>query len=365
MIFIYNIIIFGTGSTADTVVDFLNKNVNILAFSDNNDLKWGGTFKGKDIVSPKKIKEFSYDYIVIASQFNEEIYNQLLDMNIKKENIFQYIKFLDMMFNPFEGRLYYFKREIDKVETLITGISYAMSGVKGSLLKRLGYNFSVDSQDLFYDYHIFKYILKNFKHNLKYGIIGLCYYSFQYDMSLSAMKNKTMIYYSTLKTSHNFKFNFDFDKEHSVNKNIADRILRKDQSGDYNLKVDMKTLADLNNKELLGKNQVEIDCNKKYPETVKENIQIFKDYLKLLKDHNIKPIVVVFTASKYYTEHFSQRIEDEFHSIINDVKKDYHFQYIDYFRSDLFEDTDFWDVSHLNPQGAEKFTKILNEEIHW
>lgn len=74
---------------------------------------------------------------------------------------------------------------------------------------------------------------------------------------------------------------------------------------------------------------------------------------------------MIFPASKYYTKYFSERIENEFRSIINEIGKLYDFQYIDYFRSELFTDDDFVDVSHLNGDGAEKFTKILNNLIKW
>lgn len=74
---------------------------------------------------------------------------------------------------------------------------------------------------------------------------------------------------------------------------------------------------------------------------------------------------MIFPASKYYTKYFSERIENEFRSIINEIGKLYDFQYIDYFRPELFTDDDFVDVSHLNGDGAEKFTKILNNLIKW
>lgn len=102
-------------------------------------------------------------------------------------------------------------------------------------------------------------------------------------MSLSGMQNKIMTYYPTLKTSHNFNLNLDINKDHSINKDIADKIIRKNQSRCYDFSTEIKSLADFNNKESLGKNQVETDCNKNYAETVKENIKIFKDYLQLLK----------------------------------------------------------------------------------
>ncbi|CDM68815.1 hypothetical protein CM240_1657 [Clostridium bornimense] len=72
---------------------------------------------------------------------------------------------------------------------------------------------------------------------------------------------------------------------------------------------------------------------------------------------------MIFTVSKYYTKYFSERIENEFFSIINEIGKLYDFQYIDYFRSELFTDDDFVDVSHLNGDGATKFTKVLNSMI--
>ncbi|WP_017810406.1 hypothetical protein [Clostridium saccharoperbutylacetonicum] len=58
-------------------------------------------------------------------------------------------------------------------------------------------------------------------------------------------------------------------------------------------------------------------------------------------------------------------MKEEFYSIINKVKEQYSFQFLDYFNNKLFEDSDFYDVSHLNEIGAEKFTRILNKDIIW
>jgi hypothetical protein len=168
------------------------------------------------------------------------------------------------------------------------------------------------------------------------------------------MKDKTVLYYRHIKLSHN-KQNIEQlldGLDESVK--IARLIL--------NFNSDNQPMIYWNNSnqiytlnETRGKEQAQLDCSKDYPETVCENTQIFMKYLQLLKDYNIKPVVVVFPASKYYTMYFSD--------IISEVIKEYKFQYIDYFRSELFADEDFRDVSHLNEKGAEKFTKILNEII--
>ncbi|KEI97149.1 chemotaxis protein [Clostridium botulinum A2B7 92] len=363
-----NILIFGTGSTSNFVTRLLNDNVEILAYVDNDNKKWRKHYYNKEIINPKYINEMKYDFIVIASQFNEEICNQLLDMGINKKRIFQFFKFVDLYWNMFKWQMDSYIKCEKKIEMLATGISYTSSGLKEELLNKKCFKFSIASQDLYYDYTIVKNIIENYKEktkNLKYLIIGLSYYSFQYDMSLSAMKNKVILYYEILKDAHHFKKVENIYIEYEINENIASKIFKKDKDGWYDLNWNTKVLKIIEDKSHTGKLQAKIDCNKNYPKTVEENKEIFKNYLKLLKNNNIKPIVVVFPASKYYTKYFSKKIEDEFHSIINDFKKEYEFQYIDYFRSDLFEDDDFTDVSHLNPKGAEKFTQILNKEIQW
>lgn len=363
----YNILIFGTGSTSAQLINLLNNEVNIVAFVDNDENKWGKLYYGKSIIKPIEINKYDFHYILIASQFNEEILNQLIDLNIDKSKIFQYFKFLDSLRNHFIQTYKSFLKR-DGMEVMATWISYVHWGLNENTLIKKVHKFSSASQDLYYDYKIIKYLLEEYPEkmsDIRYVIIGLSYYAFQYDMSLSAMSNKTLLYYPILKDGHHFN---GIEKTYSdieMSLSIANKVFNKNKEGKYILNCNRKDFSQIKDKEKLGEKQANIDCNKNYPETVKENIQIFRDYLYLLKIKNIKPIVVVFPASKYYTSHFSKRIEDEFHSIIASVRKEYDFQYIDYFRSDLFTDEDFTDISHLNPKGAEKFTIILNDIVEW
>ncbi|HCL4438285.1 TPA: chemotaxis protein [Clostridium botulinum] len=367
----YNILIFGTGSTCELILNVLNmEKVRILAFLDNDSSKWGDYFYERKIVPPSEIYNYSYDYIIIASQYNESIYNQLLHMDVDNKKVLQFYKFYNLLYNPLKRYIDTFYKKVEELSTIITGISYVRSGIDENGLIHKGHNFALGSQDLFYDYKIVEHILNSYKKNkIKYAIIGLAYYSFQYDMSLSSMRNRVILYYSVLGEKHNYKELSikDFNNQYNISKSICDKIFKKNEKGDYLFKWNSQILSNHSVQERinLGKRIAHKDCNKNYPKTVEENKIILKKYLKLLKDNNIKPIVVVFPSSKYYTKYFSKRIEDEFHSIIKQTKKEYEFQYIDYFRSDIFENDDFSDVSHLNNKGAEKFTKILNKEIQW
>lgn len=365
MIGIYDVVIFGTGSTSERLIENLNDNVNIVCYLDNNSLKWGKYFNKHIILNPDEINKIKYDYIIIASQFSSDIFKQLVSNNVCENKIFEYLNFLNAINSPFEYKINTFEKGKYEYKTLITGISYFVSGIDGDVLKEKGMNFSFDSQDLYYDYNIAKYILNNYENNFRYAVVGLNYYSFQYDLSLSSMKDNVKLYYPRLKKMHNLKKIDDNYNRLIINKRIADNIFQFD-NGEYFFENKLIPLTEQNvdlNK--LGEKQAELDCNKNYPETVVENKKIFGDYLELLKEHNIKPIVVICPTSKYYYKNFSQRIKEEFFLIMDEMKQKYDFQYIDYFESELFDDSLFYDVSHLTFEGGKVFTEILNDKIKW
>jgi phosphorylcholine metabolism protein LicD len=84
-----NIIIFGTGEFGKDAYRYyqLQSDIHIVAFSDNNETKHFTQFFDNKIIPPKEISLLEYDEIVIASSFDDEIYQQLLHLGIEKEKI--------------------------------------------------------------------------------------------------------------------------------------------------------------------------------------------------------------------------------------------------------------------------------------
>lgn len=361
----YKVIIFGTGVSSQRVVDSLNDNCIVVAFLDNDCKKWSES-EAIPIIPPIKLKNMKYDYIIIASQYNDEIYEQLIKLKVERNKILQLYKLVDYEINYISNAINKFLESKEKFEAIATGISYCNLGLKEDVFKKKCMKLTFGSQDLYYDYHLIKYFLDNYKekmNTIKTIIIGLSYYSFQYDLSLSAMKNKVMLYYNAIGLCHNNYAIENLNVEREININIANNIFTKNEKGEYIIKRKKVTIENNSIKAKDGYNQAIKDCNKNYPETVKENKIIFEKYINLLLTNNIKPVVVVFPAHISYTENFSKRIESEFKEIINEFQNKYNFQYIDYFRSNLFEIDDFFDVSHLNINGSTKFTNILNKLI--
>lgn len=82
------IVIFGTGSFLDKILRNIDRNkCEIVSFLDNNIDKQGGKKEDIEICSPTKLSSLKYDYIIIASQYNNEIKDQLLSFGIKEEKI--------------------------------------------------------------------------------------------------------------------------------------------------------------------------------------------------------------------------------------------------------------------------------------
>lgn len=180
------------------------------------------------------------------------------------------------------------------------------------------------------------------------------------------------MYYPIFKTYHNHPYDNKIINNYNKFHRVASNIFKKDYINSFysllrenhdSLWEDFVCRAMDEAGIEKDKWMVEKDCDKNYPITVEENTKILKKYLSLLKSKEIKPIVVICPASKHYYSKFSPRIKAEFIDIMNRIKNEFGIEVLDYFESKEFSDQDFYNVSHLNKYGAEKFTKLLSDSI--
>lgn len=91
------VLVFGTGSGWRKIRKIFDyKKLAVEAFVDNDRAKTGKKLNGKRIISPEQMENYQYDYILIASQFYEEITRQLSDMKIPTEKIIPFYKFASL-----------------------------------------------------------------------------------------------------------------------------------------------------------------------------------------------------------------------------------------------------------------------------
>lgn len=380
----YRLIIYGVNEISIKLGELINyDNCEFVCYISNDSNYWYKSINGVPIVPLSEVTGYAYDYLLIADTDIEAINNKLINKEINNDQLFNYIHYI-YSFGFYASPEFFiqynnFMRNSKEYEGIITGISYIQKGINTDFLSKNFFNFAGPSQDLFYDYEIMKFAL-NFmevKKTIKYAIIGLCYYSFQYDLSQSIHSGRSNYYYKITKKYHNYRLAEEgkrfLKRFNEVSEKILisnhDKVFIENQEEQYQeiinngkkVKFDSSMLCQTEIENYID--EVKRKFNKDYPMTVEENKVILDKYLDLLYSCNIKPIIVVPPQTKLYRANISEHIRDEFYGIINEFQKKYEFQFIDYFYSDFFDDSDFYDVSHLNNKGSEKWTKLLNKDI--
>lgn len=267
------------------------------------------------------------------------------------------------------------KREF---EIIATGLSYALYGIVEKEMKKKCVKLTLPSQDLYYDYAILRSIIPTAKGKIKYCILGISYYSFDLDLRYTEPFRIWETYYPILKDSHSLDVPQDYSFDYKGN--IIDRLVSLWREAILDTTPDFKegswnkggffidgSIESMSEESRIKNAKERVSSHNKlnYPITRKENEGIFSKSLELLISNGIKPIIVVFPATKYYSDNFNTDTIDKFYYIINELKKIYDFQLIDMFKSEEFNLSDFLDWDHLNKQGATKMTKCLNDLVEW
>ncbi|MBY7738395.1 hypothetical protein [Paenibacillus polymyxa] len=358
----------GLQSAVISGVNFISMNINklidaskvrIVAFISDESEHNGKFIDNIAVVDSKEVENIVVDLLIITDNYSSSKAKTIIDLRKFVENSYDF-----ETYRAYKSFISY--KNDNTINGFVTGLSYAEVGVDINELKPYNVvNLAVSSQDLFYDYQWVKMLVQ--RQNINFVFIGLSYYSFEYDLSKSNMKDKMKIYSSFLEEE-----NERILPDIKLFKQVANKVFK------YNfieilfdiLKVVGESWWDSYVSRKMEKNDIEMgrdlafkDCSKNYPNTVLKNIEILIKMISLLQSNNIRPILLVCPTSKYYYNFFSQRIKNEFKENIKKITEDFQIDIIDLFESESFSDNDFYDASHLNKEGAQKFTLILKEYL--
>ncbi|OAZ50929.1 glycosyltransferase family 4 protein [Paenibacillus polymyxa] len=365
----YKVIIFGVNTLTEFAYLLTDPNKCTVEAIVDSSGQYAGTFiRNTKIIGLNEIKFLEYDYIVKLEA------NSLLS-SLDASKIIDLVGALNNYY------LYEYHKNINSITEnqnditgIVTGISYHEVGINTELLGENYKNMALSSQDLFYDYKIAEWILNYFNPNktISNFIIGLSYYSFHFDLSLSIYKDRSRMYYPIFQTMHNYheekKAKQDYDQFETLSKkllldDITTKVFEAFKESKEKENTILRSRKMSNDDKLNATVLAEKDSNKNYPKTVEENKAILKQYLNMLQKNNITPVFVVCPVAKCYSDAFSPKLEREFHSIIREMKEEYDFKLLDYFRSRNFEEKDFYDASHLNINGRDKLSRMIDKEL--
>lgn len=261
--------------------------------------------------------------------------------------------------NSWMGNLRYAATEA--IDFFATGISYTEFGVDIRQFPYKGVNLGLASQDLYNGYRTAKHVFEHHGDTIRFVLIGLCPYSFHYDIEHS---------FSVLGQRYQYDFVFapeDDRPDHVIMKEDVRHIYQTDASAHPDPNNDaMRYVQEFLLFSGCGilnfKRELE-DVTVRYREDMlKKNKGILRDYIQLCRQHHAVPIGVVFSFSICLRDAYPERDLAEFRSLLEDYQEMDGFDVIDLF-DERWDETHFQNLSHVNSKGAARASAIIATRV--
>ena len=193
-------------------------------------------------------------------------------------------------------------------------------------------------------------------------LIGLAPFSFNYDTSKATNLSFLMLHYLiAFDDLHNFHVPAEDYRNFLRKEYFSMRLPLEpfDWNNPFGSKTSLRFMTPENR--LKAREAINSWSKKFYPETRAENVQILDDYLTLCEENHIRPIIFLPPMTEGYKKYFNKPMLDELYYIVRQAcKKHPYAVFVDGWKLQGTTDRDFYDASHMNIQGAAKFSVYLN-----
>lgn len=285
------------------------------------------------------------------------------------------------------------KNRVVGTKTIIAGSSHAMNGIIESRIGNGAINFSISSQDLYFDYLHIRKAMEEGKLNIETCIISIGYYMLYQDLSLSKTMGHLMreVYYPLFEDVHHFQGNCSYDLLENVeydrsiySRELVMRLCREwsgrffmQESSYYgsiksrarNNILSLKNIvwSELNEREkeeLALKRTRDHNRLRKHILSREENGVLLEEMAGYLYKNGIIPIFVIFPFTDWYNCYIDSGYKEDIYNLLEKIPVPVEFWDMNNYK-EYFDDTDFLDTDHLNDKGAEKATVLLNEFLNF
>ena len=274
----------------------------------------------------------------------------------------------------------YIEKKGPRISTLILGHSHAGNGINPVFIGDSTFNMAISGRNHYYDAIIAQRVIPKLP-NLKCVIWPLGY-NFQYASfryPITSRKKKDTDMSSTYKCmyekymeipSNDGKPSLFYWSEFIHSKmDLMGRIFKKDflarhqcdSLGFEKLEVKSKTPTWKEDKLPLIVDYNVTNASK----ALNEGLNDFKQIAQICKDAGVRLVVVTLPCHQSFLEQTTLRGMKEMYACVDTMRDVYpEIEYYNYISDNRFEDDDFYNSSHLTDIGAEKFSKILHENLY-
>ena len=247
-----------------------------------------------------------------------------------------------------------------------TGISYAEVGLDIERLTGMrGVNLAGSNQDLRQAYLTAQYVFDH-QQSIKFVLIGLAPYSFRYDNLMSfSVCSRNLQYLLALKNSRDDSVHGQLLRMLISNqvKKFFSEATEDDADPNYD-KIKRLKNKEISSLTILNWQQELDNLTKEFrAETFEKNLNYLERYIQLCIDHGAKPIGVVFPFSPIINQKYPRDLLSMFRRTLRQLQKAYDFNVIDLFDFPLGY-KHFYNMSHLNPEGARLTSILLNYRLY-
>lgn len=270
--------------------------------------------------------------------------------------------------NDYSYKSSYLLKNAANIEVLFLGNSHSYYGIDPLLIDKKSFNASHVSQSLAYDYEILRKFNPNWK-KLKIIAIPISYFSLHFNVEggKEAWREKNYCIYYDIYRSKKWINYFEISANSvKTNYTILNDNITKNKDLLKCSPLGWKLHDSILYKKDIQKNAIRSAKRHTYnvPKNLKNNLKIIDLFITFARNNNCKLYFYTAPVTQKYFELLSQKQLDQTHFEIGKLVDNKTIFYKDFMAEPNFVDADFYDADHLNPKGAAKFSKIINQEIN-
>jgi hypothetical protein len=287
--------------------------------------------------------------------------------------------YLRQLPTAYTGKVEGLESSADSVELLILGNSHATFAVDPNQMDEYAYNLAQVNQSLYYDKRLtLKYLDKLPK--LKFVIITVDFHSLYF--SSQGPRDAWSYYGNGIEYQDGLSLLKKYSRIMGYTPKVAANLILKSVKKKYKTikAIDVENGVNLNQPmskgwiEYTGTHQSAMN-ESSYRERAqdfnelaknsKEKTDVLKDlenFIQVLQSKNITPVLVTLPGYSPYCKMLDKKVLAQNELDLQTLSRKYDISYWNYLELPL-EQNKFWNCDHLNSEGAEIFSKILNQRI--
>lgn len=277
------------------------------------------------------------------------------------------------------------KKTADSIEILILGTSHATYAINPEVFDLYAYNIANLAQSIYFDKRITLSLLPKLS-KLKYVFISIDYHSLafssQFNRDFWSYYGNGIKYKNTKYLFANLSptlFGYTPKVAYAM---IKKRALNRWRYGKSALNFDVQKGVDVYKPAVKGyiafegrdstnftQDAFEFLSNS-YTEIIdksdekEEILADLDDFINILLKTNVVPIIITAPTFLGYNQHLNELHINTNIEAGKQLADKYGIEYWDFYNSTLFHIDDFYDMEHLNREGALKFSTMLNDSIN-